>query len=255
MASVGEIETLTPSFAETINPVASLGFIGLATDRASFRDFADFISPFDGVCAHATRIPFVAKATPESLAALGGHIKAGADVLVPGYPLDSVSFSCTSGTVAIGVDTVRRDIQSVRPGCPVATPIEAAAEALLGLGCKKISILVPYLMETTELITTYFVNEGFTLDKVATFDQDGDPEMNRIDPECLFDAAIKICSPESDALFISCTGLRTFPLIDRLEAELERPVVTSNQALAWRALRTAGVTRQVNGQGRLFSTL
>jgi hypothetical protein len=50
---------LEQDYLETINSVASSGFIGLATDRASFRDFRDFIAPFDGVEAHSTRIPFV----------------------------------------------------------------------------------------------------------------------------------------------------------------------------------------------------
>ncbi len=70
MAKQRNIEKLQASIRETIRPAASLGFIGLATDRASFLDFSDFILPFDGVAAHATRIPFVDEATPESLADL-----------------------------------------------------------------------------------------------------------------------------------------------------------------------------------------
>ena len=56
----------------------------------------------------------------------------------------------------------------------------------------------------------------------------------------------------SEALFISCTGLRTSGLIDDLEKRLGRPVVTSNQALSWASLRAAGVADRVMGQGRLM---
>ena len=38
---------------------------------------------------------------------------------------------------------------------------------------------------------------------------------------------------EVDAVFLSCTNLRTLDVIDEIEAELGLPVVSSNQALAW----------------------
>ena len=253
MSAPRTIERLRPRYVETINPVASLGFIGLATDRASFRDFSDFVAPFAGVAAHATRIPFVEEATPETLAAMGDHLKGGAAMLVPGQPLQSISFSCTSGTIAIGTDRVRREINSIRPESVVATPIEAAVEALRLLKCPRLSLLVPYLISTTQMVADYFETAGFQLDRIATFDLGGDPDMNRVDAECIYEAGIALCDKQSDALFISCTGWRTFAVIDRLEKALGRPVVSSNQALAWKALRSAGVTSKVFGQGRLFA--
>jgi maleate isomerase len=54
-------------------------------------------------------------------------------------------------------------------------------------------------------------------------------------------------------VFISCTGLRTFPVVARLEERLGKPVVTSNQALAWDCLRLAGVHDRLPGRGRLFA--
>ncbi len=255
MVESRNIRRLKARFSETINPVASLGFLGLATDRASFRDFCDFIAPYPGVAVHATRLPFGDAATPETLAGVAAHLRVGTAGLVPGQPLQSISYSCTSGTIAIGADVVRREIQSVRAECPVATPIEAAIEALQGLGCTRMGLLMPYLMPTAEMVAGYFESAGFRLDRVATFDLDGDPDMNRVDPACLCDVGLDLCDTGSEALFISCTGWRTHPVVHRLERAIGRPVVTSNQALAWKALRLAGVTGHVAGQGRLFAVL
>lgn len=255
MAETRRIQTLKPFYRESINPVASLGFIGLSTDRASFKDFTDFVAPFDGVMTHATRIPMAEVATPESLAELGGRLKAGTEMLVPGQPLQSISFSCTSGTIAVGVSKVKERIQAVRPETAVATPIDAAVEALRKLNCKRISLLMPYLVSTSELVADFFEAEGFILDRIATFDLGGDPDMNKVDEECMYQAGVETCHPESDALFISCTGWRTYPVTQRLEDKLGKPVVSSNQALAWAALRRAGDTRQVSGQGVVFSEL
>lgn len=247
------IQRIAATFRETINPTASLGFIGLATDRASLVDFRDFVAPFPGVAVHATRIASATSATPETLSMMRDGLRDGAAMLVPGQPLGSISYSCTSGTVAIGPETVHSEIQRAAPGCPVATPIEAAVEGLRLAGAKRISLLVPYLMETAAMVADYFVSEGFSLDRVSTFDLEGDPDMNRVDPDCIIDAALAACDPESDALFISCTGWRTKPVTAPLEEKLRKPVLSSNQVLAWKALRLAGVQGSAPGAGSLFA--
>lgn len=253
--TASKIATIEARYLETINPVASLGFIGLATDRASLPDFRAFVEPYGGVAVHSTRIPFAPVATAETLRAMEAHLRTGAELLVPDYPVSTISFSCTSGTIAIGADNVRSLIQSARPEAKVVTPIEAAVMGLRALGARRISLLMPYLRKTACMVADHMESNGFGLDAVATFDLNGDPEMNRIDPNALFEEAMRLFDADSDALFISCTGWLTHPVIDRLEKELGKPVISSNQALAWQALRQAGVTERINGQGRLFSQL
>ena len=59
----------------------------------------------------------------------------------------------------------------------------------------------------------------------------------------------------ADAYFISCTAVRSAEVIEPLERDLDRPVVTSNQAMVWHSLKTAGVRDSVSGYGRLMDTL
>jgi maleate isomerase len=108
------------------------------------------------------------------------------------------------------------------------------------------------LPRTADLVAGHFEDEGFTIDRRATFDLGGDPEMNRVSPDVLAKGARAVDDPSSEAIFISCTGLRTAPIIAVIEKELGKPVVTSNQALAWDALRMAGVSDALPGRGRLF---
>ncbi len=58
--------------------------------------------------------------------------------------------------------------------------------------------------------------------------------------------------PTADAVLISGTGLPTAGVLDTLERELGKPVLSSNQAFLWRALRVAGVRTPVRGFGRLL---
>ena len=250
--SVPEIQRIEAQFRETINPVASLGFVGLATDRASLPDFRAFVGDVDGVEVHATRIPFAPVASPETLACLIDDVAAGVEMLVPGQPLGSISFSCTSGTVAVGEDRLRAEIASVRPGVSSVTPIGAAVDGLRLLGCSRLSLLMPYLLDTSRMVAGHFEDAGFALDRVSTFDLNGDPEMNCVDPDRIITAALEIFDPESDGLFISCTGWLTRSVIEPLEDALGVPVVTSNQALAWSALRAAGVIGPLANRGQLF---
>lgn len=237
-----------------IGPASSFGVIALAEDRAGVWDFDQFLKDVPGIGVFSTRVPMSADVTPQSLAAMGDHLGFAARTLLPGSPLHAIAFSCTSGTVAIGLDRVHATISAARPGIPISTPIEAGLAALHKLGTTKIALLTPYQPATADLVADFFTANGLRIKARLTLALAGDLEMNRVSADCLVEAAGACLAqaPDSEALFISCTGLRTSPLIRRLEDEIGIPVVTSNQALAWHCLRIAGNTRRIAGHGRLL---
>ena len=59
--------------------------------------------------------------------------------------------------------------------------------------------------------------------------------------------------PDAEALLISGTGLPTAGIIQRLEDEIGKPVVTGQSAALWQALRVAGMSGGVKGYGRLLA--
>ncbi|WP_435846744.1 hypothetical protein [Streptomyces griseus] len=52
-------------------------------------------------------------------------------------------------------------------------------------------------------------------------------------------------------MLISCGTYRTFEILPYLEMDTGRPVVTSNQASLWSALRTLGLRDEIPRLGRL----
>ena len=58
--------------------------------------------------------------------------------------------------------------------------------------------------------------------------------------------------PGVEAVVLSCTDMRSVGTIDRLEAELGKPVVSSNQAMLFAALRDADIDGAGVACGRLF---
>jgi maleate isomerase len=232
---------------------ARFGIIALATDRVGVSDFEAFLSSVAGLEIFSTRVPMGPVATPETLFAIKAGLRSSAELLVPGSPLNVVAFSCTSGSVAIGTKEVASAIHEARPGVRVSTPIEGGVRGLRAVNAARISLLVPYREETANLVAGYFEDAGLTIDRRATLDLDGDIQMNAVDERSLFDSACKVMGARSEALFISCTGLRTARVVSRIEERIGRPVLTSNQVLAWDCLRLAGLSDQLQGRGRLFS--
>ena len=61
--------------------------------------------------------------------------------------------------------------------------------------------------------------------------------MTDVSHDSIFDAAMQACHPDADLLFISCTALRAAQVIHKIEAKINKPVISSNQALIWHALK------------------
>ncbi len=253
-AQAGECgwQTLEPRFCKGPGWRARLGLLVLTTDAASEWDFKRY-TRLKGVECFVSRMPMALKATKETLAALEGEVVDATANLLPWADFDAIAFSCTTGSVAVGPEKLRNLVQSVKPGVPVCNPVDAALKGLAALNCKRVAVITPYIDEVNQTLEDYFDQRGIELTAKASFKQGGDPEMNRIDPECILEEAVKLGSDDCDGVFISCTGLCTSGVVQRIEDQLGKPVVTSNQALSWASLRSAGVNDPIDGYGQLFT--
>jgi maleate isomerase len=61
------------------------------------------------------------------------------------------------------------------------------------------------------------------------------------------------CPAEADAVLIAGTGFRCVAILDALEQDLQRPVLSANQVSLWHCLRLSSVGAQVTGYGNLFN--
>lgn len=70
--------------------------------------------------------------------------------------------------------------------------------------------------------------------------------------EPLYAQIRKACPAAADGVLIAGTGFRCVGIIDPLEQDLGRPVITANQASLWHCLRLAGLQVPVAGYGGLL---
>jgi maleate isomerase len=164
-------------------------------------------------------------------------------------------FCCTSGSLVNGPgwDGILIDRIESAAGVPGSTTTTAVLAALQAVGAHTIAIGTPYIAEVDERERAFFEQAGFTVAAIEGLGCYTDPEIAAVTPEQIVALAKRVDRPEADAVFLSCTTLNVAGEIDRLEQELGKPVVTSNQASAWALLRGLGIAPRSGTFGRLMT--
>jgi maleate isomerase len=229
-----------------------VGLVILATDHTSEVDFSRMVAN-DRIGVYVARIPYANPTTPENLRKMQPTLTAGAALILPGETLDAICYSCTAASVVIGDAEIEAAIQAAKPGVPVVTPPMAAMRGLRAFGARRISVLTPYTVETSRPMATYFAGHGFDIVSFTCLGFEDDREMARIRPSALVDLARDATHADAEALFVSCTALRSALVAADIEKAIGRPVVTSNQASAWNCLRLCGDETARPQWGRLMT--
>jgi maleate isomerase len=135
--------------------------------------------------------------------------------------------------------------------CPAVTASRAILAAFAHLGVRRIALATPYSEAVEALGATYWKAAG--LEIVAHRRLDGVTNIYDETEARAYDLGRQTDMTHADALLISGTGLPTAGIIQRLEDELGKPVVTGQTAALWQALQVAGVAAPVSGYGTLLS--
>ena len=106
--------------------------------------------------------------------------------------------------------------------------------------------------EAAGFLKEYMESEGFEITNLICFNEDNDSVVAKISEEDTLRAIIEINNSESEAVFASCTNLKTFNIINEAESKIKKPVISSNLALAWNMLTISGI-KNTHAPGALFS--
>jgi maleate isomerase len=238
-----------------VAPRAAIGLIVLATDHTIEHEFRQIVPRVDGAAVFHTRILNDPDINPTTLAAMESRIAGCAETLRPGERIDVVAYGCTSASMVIGPAGVAARVHEARPGVAVTNPVTAAVTGLGAMGATRIALLTPYIDEVNQGMRRFFVGQGLEVPVMGSFNHADDNEVARISEASIEDALVELGGHDDvDGVFISCTSLRVCGIVERAEERLGKPVTSSNHALAWHALRLAGVDEPLTGLGRLFRT-
>ncbi len=226
---------------EGVGSRARIGMVTLATDHTIEHELGQ---AFDvpGVGYYGARLFNESHIDEKTLGAMAASITATADLILPGNDIDVVGYGCTAASMVIGEEEVGRLINLARPGVPYSTPITAMQAAMKAFGAQRVAILTPYHDSVNQGIRNYVINRGFDVPVLGSFNEQNDDNVARITLDSVKKAALELGrESDVDAVFVSCTNVRLFDVVEELEQELGKPVTSSNHALGWHCLRLAGI--------------
>ncbi|MFB9905904.1 Asp/Glu/hydantoin racemase [Allokutzneria oryzae] len=148
-----------------------------------------------------------------------------------------VAYLCTSGSFVNGVDYERSLCKAIcAAGAPDAvTTSGALAEVLHQLDLRSVSVITPYDEDLTKSLQAFLAELGVTTVSSDYLGLGGG--IWKVSYRTIAERILAADHPDAEAIFVSCTNLPTYDLIEPLERKLGKPVLTANQLTMWACLK------------------
>jgi maleate isomerase len=159
-----------------------------------------------------------------------------------------------SSRKGIGYDRELIGRMEAASGKRATTASTGLMQALEVLGARKIAIAAPWSDEVNRIAAAFIEASGVQVLAQRALGIVANLDIGLLDPISAFDLGCAVDHKDADAVMLACGNWRTLGIVDRLEATLGKPVVTTNQVTLWAALRLIGHTDPVPGWGRLLRT-
>ncbi len=159
--------------------------------------------------------------------------------------------TATSYTLGVEGEAKLKKSMEEKYNIPFITAFGSVLSALTHLNVSRVALGTPYGMETTlrgkallEAHKFNVVSHGNLPNVTNIYDETA---------ERAYGLGRQLDHSDVEAVFISGVGMPTIAMIDALEADLGKPVISAASAMMWNALRTAGVRASIPGAGKLLA--
>ncbi len=137
-------------------------------------------------------------------------------------------------------------------GKRAATTATATLDALRHLGAKRIAIGAPYDASVSKIAQSFMEANGIAVAGALDLGIVDNLKVGRLDDQVAYDLGRNVDRPDADAIVFAGTNMRTMAVVERLERDLGKPVVSTTAACLWAALRIVGLKHPISGYGRLL---
>jgi len=198
----------------------------------------------DDVIVVSTRM-FIERVDPEGLTTMVTNVERASKELATARP-NVILMAGTAGAFNGGLNfdaELSRRIERAAGGVPGTTTMSAVLGALRALQVRKVAIATSYIPSVDQALADVLRGSGIEVPMIKGMNILKSIDMGDVEPEETYRFARDVfaAAPEADAYFISCGNLRSLEAIPKLERDFGKPVITSNQAGLWHALRLAGI--------------
>ena len=205
------------------------------------------------VALHSTRLPLTGSSV-QQLDAMIDNLE-GAARLLADARVDQIAFNCTAVSTfnpAAEPAISKRIVDATNT--TALTTAQALVAALHHFSAHRMVLVTPYIEAVTKREKIFFEHHGFDVVHDVSYGIDSNWDMAQQAPSTWLDFTLANRRGDADAYVLSCTAIDSAVVIDQLEQALGKPVLTSNQALAWYCQRRGGITQPVQGFGKLLAS-
>jgi len=207
------------------------------------------------VTLHTARL-YLTQITPESILGMVEDLEVQSRLLASAE-VDVVVLGATAPSFLKGLGYDREIIAKIAAatGKPATTTSTALIEALAHLGVKRVALGSAYDDKVNGIARAFIEASGVRVVNAAGLGLVDNLVVGRLAPETAFDLGRKVDHADADAIVLACTNWQTMDALERLEAAVGKPVVSTTQVSIWAALRMLGWRHPVGGFGRLLREL
>jgi arylmalonate decarboxylase len=140
-------------------------------------------------------------------------------------------------------------------GLPANTMSTAVIEGLKTVGAKRLAVATAYSDEVNDRLTAFLKENGFEVVKMkglGIIDMDTPGRVTE-DQLLKFSVEVHKSASGSNAILVSCGGLRTLEMLAPLEQQTHIPAVSSTPHALRAAVRLLGLSGKVTGYGTLLA--
>lgn len=221
---------------------AKIGLIYMAAGEVMEPEF--YAMAPEGVITLTTRIHFESMTAETIKNMLSSNDLEDCTQLLALAQCDVILFGGTSCSFLGGPKWEKKILErmsAVSQGISVINTSQASVKALKSVGAKNIVFAGPYTNDIIEAGSNYFNELGFKVIGKKGLGLEVEHDIATLPLSDVYKLAKDSNHPDADAIYLSCTGMRTIPILEELESDLGKPVISAVQASMWYALKIAGV--------------
>lgn len=221
---------------------ARIGIIIPSSNTTMEAEFSAYAP--EGVSIHTSRL-LLRRVAERELVDMSNEVEKCAKLLSDAR-VNVIVYGCTTGSLIKGKgydEELERRINKAS-GVPAIATARAVLDVLNEKGIKRVAVATPYTDEINGKEKDFLSENGFEVSGIKGLGIEENIDIGRQSPYIAYSLGKEVVQvhPEAEALFISCTNFRTFGIITSLSRDIGKPVITSNQASLWCALRRYGLS-------------
>jgi maleate cis-trans isomerase len=204
------------------------------------------------VTLHSGRLPLLAGVEPEAVELMVQDIES-VSLLLASAGVDLIMLFATVPSLLHGHGFDKKIAERIKAitGIPAITTSTAMLDALQLVGATRVVLGTPFVSSMNAKIVHFLKGSGVEVLADRGLEILENQRIGRLEPQSAYEMAVSLDRPDADAILLACTNWQTLPAIEKAEALLGKPVITTTQASLRAVLQAFGLPTE-NGPGKLF---